>query len=137
GPNRPCTLLGGERQKEAAVVVVGREEVGDRRPVLVQPVGPERAVDAEHPDAPLDALRGGVVALPAGEAEPVHHLVPDEVALAVARDLEGGVPGSQDAALLVADDQRGARARVVVLQQFEEEPEPATLTSASAMADRP
>ena len=65
--------------------------------------------------------------LEAAEAEGLDDVLAHQVAFAVARQLEDAAARGEDATVLVAGDKPGVRGRVVVVQQLEEEPEPAAL----------
>src|SRR4051812_15926290 len=115
-----------ESHEQAAVVVVGGEEVpGDG----LDGAGPRAQLEllVEPPHAPLDRDLGRAVALEAGDPERLDHLAADQILFAVAGELEDVAAAGEHAGLVVADQEAGARRRVVVLEQLEEEAEPAAV----------
>src|SRR5512133_2883688 len=81
----------------------------------------------EAADAPLECKRSRVPVLEPGQAKALDDVGTEELLLAVPRQLEDAAPAREDAAIPIADDEAGVRGRVVVVQQLEEEPEPAAL----------
>ena len=122
---------GGEHEQQAAVVVVGGEDVRLRR---FRPV-PFRVHDhrlVQHPNAPLQSSADVIVA--GLELEPEHlvHGTADHVQVAEPGELAGAAAGADQATLLIAQEEGGVRRRVIVVEQLEEEAEPAFLAAASA-----
>ena len=117
-----------QRDEQAAVVVVGREDVrGDGLDLACARA--ELDLLAEPPHAPFERERDRALALlEAGEAERVDHVLAHQIAFAVARQLEDAAAGGEDARSAVAGDEPGVRRRVVVVEQLEEEAETAALT---------
>src|SRR5581483_8454526 len=76
-----------------------------------------------HTEVERDPRRVAV----AVEAERRDDVGADEIRLRPAGELEHAAPEREDATLLVARDEAGARCRVVVLLQLEEEPESAVV----------
>ena len=120
-----------EHQQQAAVVVVRREDVRLRRlgPVSFGVHG-NRLV--QHPNAPLE--RGGDVVVAALELEAQHlvHRPADHVEVPQPRELSRPAPSADQPRLLVAEEERGVGGRVVVVEQLEEEAEPAFAAAARA-----
>ena len=111
-----------QRDQEPAVVVVRGEEVdGD---VLVDP---RARADRELPGrACVRPTRGRPPSATASESPSASATSPpDEIGVAVARQLEDAASRREHARLAVADDEPGLGRRVVVLEQLEEEAEPA------------
>src|SRR5262245_32072851 len=116
-----------ERDEKAAVLVVGREDVG--RHLLDLPgARAKQELLTEAPDAPLERERDRALALlVAVEPECLHDVLPHQLALAVAGQLEDAAAGGDEAAGVVARDEARVRRRVVVVEQLEQEPEAAAL----------
>src|SRR3954452_15927753 len=131
-------LLGGEDQQQAAIVVVGREEIGDRLGGQIT-LGVDGYPLAQRADAPLEGRldRGcfaGVVRVGGGapispvdplETEHVTDRSADHLLVLEAGELERTFAQIQDTGLLVEREERGARRRHVVVEQLEEEGEAA------------
>src|SRR4051812_23962022 len=121
-------------EQQSPVVVVRRKDVGLRRlrPVALR-VNGNRLV--EHAHAPLERCADVVVA--ALEVEPQHFLdrAADDVRVAEAGELAGASAGADQAALLVADEERRVGGRVVVVEQLEDEAEAALRAAARAVAE--
>jgi len=81
----------------------------------------------EPPNAPFDGDLRGALALEPGQPERLDHVAPHQLLLAEAGELEHVPPAREDARVAVADDEARAGRRVVVLEQLEQEPEPAAL----------
>ena len=64
-----------------------------------------------------------IVGVVEAQAEDVAHLPADDALVVEAGQLEGAAAAADDAALGVADEERGVRGRVVVVEQFEEKAE--------------
>src|SRR4051794_10553392 len=128
-------LLGrGEDEQQAAVVVVGREEVG-RRPGRDVALGVDRDRLVALADAPLQGGADGVgVALGELQAEDLAGRAADHVLLVEAGELEGAPAQADDPALRVADEERGVGRRVVVVEELEEKREAAL---GAALGPRP
>ncbi|MBA3348649.1 MAG: hypothetical protein H0T13_08830 [Actinobacteria bacterium] len=116
-----------ERQQHAAVVVVAGEDVHRHRLRRPRPRA-ELELLAHAPDAPLerDSDRVGI-RREAGETEGLDDVLPHQLGLPVARQLEDTAAGREHAAVAVAGDEPGVRAGVVVVEQLEEEAEAAPL----------
>ena len=114
-----------QRDEQAAVGVVGREEVGGD--LLLVPGSCAHAQPlAEPAHAPLARQARGVLAvLEAAQAEALHQVVAHQVAVAIAGELEDTAADREDAARRVADDHARRGRRVVVVHELEEEPETA------------
>src|SRR3954447_10446710 len=124
----PTLLLGRQDDEQAAVVVVGREEVGGR----ARGEGPLRVDShrlAQHANAPLQ--RGGdlVAAVVELQAEHLVDRAPDDLLLLEAGELERAAAGADRPALLVAHEEGRVRRGVVVVEQLEEEREAAPLAA--------
>src|SRR5258708_7333428 len=130
----PTLLGGGEDDEQAAVVVVGREQVGcgARREVAL---GVDFDLLVQQTHAPLE--RGGhlVVAVLELQPEHVHDRAPDDLLLGQPGELRRAPADAEEAALLIADEERGIRRRVVVVEQLEQEAETALLAAASLAAE--
>ena len=61
--------------------------------------------------------------------------IPEELRLAVTRQLEDAAAARQDSSFRVADDEPGVRRRVVVVHQLEQEAEPAALAGDGHVVD--
>ncbi len=83
----------------------------------------------ELPDAPFDGQRRRVLLAAPFSCESIDHVTSEQVVLAKARELEDALPGRENPALRVADDEPGARRRVVVVEELEEEAETAVSDS--------
>src|SRR4051812_15438000 len=82
------SLAGRERHQQAAVGVVGREEVGGD-PLGLPRARPHLQGLAEATDAPLDGEHGRIsLRLESGEPERGHHVLSDDVRLPEAGQLE-------------------------------------------------
>ena len=66
------------------------------------------------------------------EAEHVLHGAADHVEVAQPGELAGAAAGADQPALLVEDEERGVGSRVVVVEQLEQEAEPAALAALRA-----
>ena len=124
-------LARGQDEQQAAVVVIGGEDVCLRRlgAVTFRVHGHGLVQNA---DAPLES--GADVVIPVLELEP-EDLVdgpPDHLEIAEAGELPSAPPGADQAALLVAEEERRVGRRVVVVEELEKEPETALLAPASA-----
>src|SRR5207248_7214356 len=128
-PARPLPLrTRRDRDKQAAVVVVGGEEIsGDRLPLAGARAQLEPLAESSY--TPLECeLRGIAAVFVARQNEAVHDLSAHQLVLSVTRQLEDAPSGGENPALLVADDKAGTGSRVVVVQQLEQEAEPAAVT---------
>src|SRR3954467_8578429 len=125
-----------ERHKQAAVLVVGGEEVDADRLHPPRPVPDlERLVELAH--APLEHDVHRVRALAeAAQAERLDHRLSQQVALGVAGQLEDAVAGGEDPTSPVAGDHACSRRRKEVLQQLEHEPKAAALAAHRLVAQR-
>ena len=119
-------LPGCERDEQPAVLVVRREHVdGDRltRPERDRSSSRSPSRRTPHSSASATGLRPSAKPLsPKAETLRAHQL-----GLAVAGQLEHARPEARIRAVAVARDEAGARSRVVVVEQLEEEAEPASL----------
>src|SRR3982750_1661168 len=116
-----------ERDEQAAVLVVGGEEVGDD---LLLPSGPrpEAQALAEATHAPLEReLCGVALGLESAQPEALDDVRPEQVLFAVPRQLEDPAAACENPRLRVADDEACVRRRVVVVHQLEQEAEAAAL----------
>src|SRR4051794_32863646 len=82
----------------------------------------DRELLAETAHAPLACKLHG---LRVGELKRIDDVAPHQVRLWESRQLEDASPDRQHAALLVGHEHPGVRRRVVVVEDLEEEPEPA------------
>src|SRR4051794_25700243 len=138
-PSSPaCRLLRRQDEQQSAVVVVRREEVGDRLGGKVS-LGVDRDLLSERAHPPLERRLdriGGAVAIGVGrhspvtlvdplEAEDVLDRAPDHVLISQAGELEPVLADVEDAALLVAGEERRLRGRVIVVEELEDEAEAA------------
>src|SRR5215208_7956421 len=121
-------------EQQAAVVVVGREDVRLCRLRAVA-LGVDGDLLVEDADAPLQ--RGADVVVAVLELQPQDLLdrTADDVLIAQAGEHAGAPAGADQAALLVRDEERGVRRGVVVVEQLEEEPEAAVLAAAGALGE--
>ena len=110
-----------QRDEQAAVVVVGGEDVCDDR-LLLAAARADRQLLAEAPHAPFARELDG---LGVGEVQRIDDVAPHQVGLGETGQLEDAAADREHAALLVGDEQAGVGRRVVVVEQLEEEPEPA------------
>ena len=110
-----------QRDEQTAVVVIGGEHVCDDRLLLAAPRA-DRELLAEAPHAPF---AGELDRLGVGEVQRIDDVASHQVRLGEAGQLEDAPADREHAALLVGDEQAGVGRRVVVVEQLEEEPEPA------------
>src|SRR5581483_11041528 len=97
------------RDEQPAVGVVRREEIGDYGLDDAR-LRPQLELLAEPAHAPLEGHRHGVLSvLEPGETEPFDDVVPHQLALAPAGQLEHAAAGREDAPVPVADDEAGVR----------------------------
>ena len=115
-----------EPDQETAVVVVGGEEVGSDRLHVTYPRAQHELLP-EPPDAPFQSDLRGALALEPGQPERLINIASHQLLLAEAGELEHVPPARDDAGVPVTDDETRARRRVVVLEQLEQEAEPAAL----------
>src|SRR5918998_1649435 len=115
-------LARSDRNEEAAVLVVGGKEVApDGLPNASARRERQLLVESSH--APLDGDLGRIRPVERVEAESLRHLAPEEVVFREAGQLEEAPAHGDDTAIVVADDERGRRPRVVVVHELEQEPE--------------
>jgi hypothetical protein len=123
-PAPECLTPGREGDEEAAVLVVGGEEVhrhasGRPRPRAQR----QRLVELAY--APLACDTGWILAVRRREAETFPQRLSEQFPLAVTGQLQHATPHGNDALVVVADDEPCRRSGVVVLEQLEQEPEAA------------
>ena len=108
----------------SAVLVVGGEEVGanelDHAGAMLEL---ERLVELAH--APFEHGRDGVGACGIVQRERLAQVLPDQLALLVAGQLEDAAPDGEDAGVAVAREHAGARPGIEVVEQLEHEAEAA------------
>src|SRR5215217_777127 len=116
----------GQHEEQAAVVVIGGEDVSLRSLGTV-PFGVHDHRLVEDANPPLE--RGGdvVASLVELELEDLVHGAPDHVEVTEPGEFPRAAPGADQAGLLVEDEEGGVRGRVVVVQQLEQEAESAAL----------
>ena len=107
-----------ETDQEAAVVVVGWEEIHRHRLHVPDPRA-QLELLPEPSNAPFDRDLRGAVALEPGQPERLDHVASHQLLLAEAGELEHVAPARDDARVPVTDDETRAGRRVVVLEQFE------------------
>src|SRR5215216_822394 len=133
-PRREVRLERRERDEQTPVLVVRGEEIGLDVLRYARPRGePEPPV--ELTDAPFDGDRSRIISRGAVHSEGVHDLLPDEVLLPEARQLEHPVSGGEDPPIRVADDEPRGRCRVVVVEKLEQKSEAAVRTADAAVAE--
>src|SRR4051794_36350591 len=127
-------LLGGRQdEQQAAVVVVGRKEVGGRaRGQIALRVHLDGL--AERPDAPLQHGPDRILPLGEAEAQDLPDAAPDHALVVEAGQLEGAATAADDPALGVADEEGRVRCGVVVVEQLEEEAEAALRAALGPLA---
>src|SRR5579862_5470813 len=105
----------GEHEQEAAVVVVGREEVrgGPRGQVRF---GAQHGGLAQRAHPPLEHGRDVVLVVVETQVQGLGDRLAEHLLLVVARQLEGAPPTADDPALAVGHEERGVGRRVVVVE---------------------
>jgi hypothetical protein len=90
---------------------------------------------AQLPHAPLE--HGGDMVRAAFEVQPQHlaHLAAHDLLVGEPGELARAAAAADDAAGLVADEERGIGSRVVVVEQFEQEAEAAFAAAARLVAE--
>ena len=121
------TSEGRERDEQAAVLVVGGEEVGGDRLDLAG-ARAELELLAEPPHAPFERERDRAAAVrEAVEPERLDDVLAHQLALAVAGQLEDAAARGEDPPARGRTRRGRRRRRVVVVEQLEEEAEAAPL----------
>src|SRR4051794_27803759 len=124
-----------ERDEQPAVVVVRREEVPGH-PLRLAPVRPQLEPLTHATDAPFECERRRVpIRREPAQAEALDDVAAEQILLREARELEHAATGRDDPSLLVADHEAGARRRVVVVHQLEEEAEATPLARDGHVVD--
>src|SRR4051812_48945757 len=123
-----------EDDQQAAVVVVGREDVRLRGLGAVA-LGMDGHRLVEHPPAPLEGGADVIVAVVELEAEHLLDRAADHVGVAEAGELAGATAGADQAALLVGDEEGGVRGGVIVVEQLEQKAVAAVRAAACPLAE--
>src|SRR3954447_20682431 len=116
--------LRSEHEQQAAVLVVGREDVRLRGLGAVA-LGMHGHGLVEHPHAPLERRADVVVAVLEGQAEHVAHRLADGLGLPEARELADAAAEADHARVLIADHECRVGGGVIVIEELEQEAEPA------------
>src|SRR5436305_912984 len=144
----PLSTLRGEDDQQSPIVVIGREDVGNRLRRKIA-LGIDRDPLSQRAHAPLQ--RGGnrvgavvsvafarFVAAALGapfEAEDLLYRAANHILVGKSSQLEAATPGIDHPRLLVADEEGGVRRRVVVVQQLEDKAEAALGAALGARAE--
>src|SRR3954454_23241469 len=127
-------LRGRQHEQQSAVVVVRGEDVGLRplRPVSLR-VNGDRLVENTH--SPLERGADVVVTRLELEAEHLLHGTADHVIVTEAGELARAAAGTDQASVLVTDEECGIGRRVVVVEQLEDEAEAALRATARSVPE--
>src|SRR3954454_3957182 len=118
------SLVRGQDEEQPSVVIVGRKQIRRRASgQVVLRVDLHRLGQLAH--APLEHRAHGVVAAGEAQAEHLGDRTADDLLVVKAGQLEGAAPAGDDLALLVAGEERRVRRGVVVVEELEQEAEPA------------